>query len=325
MSRILLIVNLGGVCIKKELERKGFIVDYFNDKPNDKFICKTLGRVDFKPYRYVLTQYYKRILQRVKNYKYDIILFIRGEYVTERALKIFRKELRASKFILYMWDSVKNVKGIERKWKYFDEVYSFDRMDCQKYEAEKIKFLPLFYKDEYHCQTNYYNMVYDLAFIGTAHGDRAKIMKKIKDNFERKGKKVFVYLYSPHFAVFLFNKIFNKDYRGIKVSDISFKILPTDKVIEIYLQSKCVVDIENKLQTGLTIRTIEVMGLKRKLVTTNLDIINYDFYKKENIYIMDREKMDIDMDFIEGDFHEINQELYEKYSISGWTKSILGI
>jgi hypothetical protein len=67
------------------------------------------------------------------------------------------------------------------------------------------------------------------------------------------------------------------------------------------------------------------MGLKRKLITTNTDIINYDFYHKENIFIMDRKEMDIDLGFIEGNYHEINKEIYEKYSISGWTKNILGI
>lgn len=325
MRRILLISNSSGIYIKKELEKQGFIVDFFNDKPNEGFICKTLGRIDFIPYRYVLTTYYKRIYEKIKKYKYDIIFFIRGEYVTEAALDFFRNKMKESKFILYMWDSVKNVKGIEGKWKFFDKVYSFDRMDCQNYKKEGVIFLPLFYKDEYRSQGRSSQEIYDFSFVGTAHGDRAKIVKSLKDKFEKCGKKFYIYLYSPHPLVFCFNKIFNKDYHGIKMSDISFKMLPEKKVIKIYKQSKCIIDIENKHQTGLTIRTLEVMGLKRKLITTNADIINYDFYHKENIFIMDRKEMDIDLGFIEGNYHEINKEIYEKYSISGWTQNILGI
>lgn len=230
-----------------------------------------------------------------------------------------------SKFILYMWDSVKNVKGIEKKWNFFDKVYSFDRMDCQRYKEKGIKFLPLFYKDEYRNQGRNIQEVYDFSFIGTAHGDRAKIVKNLKEKFEKCGRRVFIHLYSPHPLVYIFNKIFNKDYRGIKMSDISFNMLPEKKVIKIYMQSKSVLDIENINQTGLTIRTLEVLGLKRKLITTNSDIINYDFFQKENIFIMDRKQSDIDIDFFEGNYHEISKEVYEKYSISGWIKNILGI
>lgn len=97
MRRILLISNSSGICIKKELEKQGCIVDFFYDKPNEGVICKTLGRIDFRPYRYVLTKYYKCIYEKVKKYRYDTIFFIRGEYVTEAALKFFH---------LYGWKCV---------------------------------------------------------------------------------------------------------------------------------------------------------------------------------------------------------------------------
>ena len=46
---------------------------------------------------------------------------------------------------------------------------------------------------------------------------------------------------------------------------------------------RCVVDVENPGQHGLTMRSIEIIGLKRKFITTNPDIVNYDFYNSNNM------------------------------------------
>ena len=53
--------------------------------------------------------------------------------------------------------------------------------------------------------------------------------------------------------------------------------------MEIFSDSRCILDAPQAGQVGLTIRTIECLGAKRKLVTTNSDIKNYDFYNENNI------------------------------------------
>ena len=95
----------------------------------------------------------------------------------------------------------------------------------------------------------------------------------------------------------------------------------TVKTIE---NSKIVFDICNKNQVGLTMRTIEALGSQRKLITTNKDIVNYDFFDKNNIYVFDLESFEIPSAFLETEYHEINENIYKKYSLSSWINTIFG-
>ena len=56
---------------------------------------------------------------------------------------------------------------------------------------------------------------------------------------------------------------------------------------EIVTNSKCVLDSAQANQNGLTIRVIEMLGAKKKIITTNEDVVNYDFYRpKMFMYII---------------------------------------
>lgn len=150
------------------------------------------------------------------------------------------------------------------------------------------------------------------------------IMKRIQEDCRKHNKKMYVFLYSPHPLVFLYNKMFNKYYKNIKMSDVTFKLLPTKETVNIYSKSKCIIDVESSTQTGLTMRTIEVLGLRKKLITTNKDIVNYDFYNENNYFILDRESLFLDYSFIDKEYIPIDKELYEKYSLENWLNIIIG-
>ena len=96
------------------------------------------------------------------------------------------------------------------------------------------------------------------------------------------------------------------------------------KNIEIEDTSKVILDIQHPAQTGLTMRTIEMIGLKKKIITTNQDIVHYDFYRPENIQVIDRKNAIIDKTFFDKEYVEISRSIYEKYSIRNWVLEILG-
>ena len=70
-------------------------------------------------------------------------------------------------------------------------------------------------------------------------------------------------------------------------------------------------------------RSIEILGLQRKLITTNKDIQNYDFYNKNNIFILDRANPVMDMDFFKAPYEKLNEKLYGKYSLENWILEVL--
>lgn len=314
--------------IIRQMEELGAQVDYMNDKPNDGFVCKTLGRFQLKTYLKVIDKYYIGKIDELKQNKYDYILVIRGEYTTTNALKYLKKSFPKARLILYMWDGLHklNTKGIENKWSYYDKVFTFDRID---YEANKdrIHFRPLYYYEEYlpeNKDSEYGKKYkYDISFIGTGHADRVRIVKQVMEQCENNHMKAFKYIYMPHPFVYLFNRLFNKNFRGVKRSEIRFKMLPFDLLYKIYGNSKCIVDVENPGQHGLTMRTIETIGLKKKFITTNEDIKNYDFYNSNNILVIDRNNPRLNMNFFKIPFEELPHEIYEKYSLRSWILEVL--
>lgn len=312
----------------KQMEALGAEVDYINDKPNDGFLCKTLGRMQIKFYQKVIDQYYFQKIDGLKNNPYDYILVIRGEYTTSGALIRLREVFPKAKIILYMWDGLhkQNTRNIEKKWKYYDSVYTFDRIDYEE-NKDKLHFLPLYYYEEYlpkeSKDPNSTNFKYDVSFIGTGHADRVKIIKEAMAQCRDKGMKTFQYIFMPHFLVFIYNKLLNKDFRNVKKSEIHFEMLPFETLYQTYADSRCVIDVENPGQHGLTMRTIELIGLKRKFITTNSDIVNYDFFNSNNIQVIDRKKPVVEMEFFNKPYEELPSEIYDKYSLKSWVLTVL--
>lgn len=322
----LLMIHNGGLQTKQLYkhicDQLGISLYQIADKPSSGVIDKTAGRLHLKIYEKVLLRYYKTEIDKSGN-GFDFILIIRGEYTPSKAIDYLRQMNPSAKIILYMWDSIRNNRGIEKKWKLFDRVYTFDRLDYLNHQTE-IGFVPLYYREEDIEDLDLsQSPLYDIAFVGTAHGDRVKIVNEIESECKKNGLKMYKYLYSPHVLVYIYNKLFNKDYRHVKKKDLSFQMIPQKKIYEIYCKSRCVLDAEIKTQTGLTMRTIDILGLKRKLITTNKDIVNYDFYNPNNICIIDRKHISLDCNFLEKTYQEIDGEIYKKYSMKSWLISLL--
>lgn len=102
-----------------------------------------------------------------------------------------------------------------------------------------------------------------------------------------------------------------------------FEKKDSSEIADIVNQSKSVLDIQHPNQTGLTMRTIEMIGMNKKLITTNASIVNYDFYNKKNILIIDRDNPQIDVSFFSTPYEKLNPEIYQKYSLSSWILDVL--
>ena len=76
------------------------------------------------------------------------------------------------------------------------------------------------------------------------------------------------------------------------------------------------------MQQGLTFRVFEAMGFRKKLITTNADIVNYDFYNANNIFVWTEDSKEIPDAFFETDYEELPEEIFKKYSLENWLKTI---
>lgn len=309
--------------IKKELEKQGYIVDYFDDRPSKNPFIKGFIKGFKSKATKLLDSYMLKIVNKTKQYHYYCVFFVANIAFEVDQIKQLRKSHPEATYILYLWDSIKNYPHNIGVLHLFDKVYSFDRDDCQKY---KMKFLPLFYCDKYKklaCKKQE-KYEYDIASICVAHPIRYPIVGKLLDYSKSKQIRLFSYMYLQSSLLFIYNKCFVKVFRDAKYSEFNYRALSEREVLKVIESSKIVFDICNKNQIGLTMRSIEALGSQRKLITTNKDIVNYDFFDKNNIHVFDLESFEIPSEFLETEYHEINENIYKKYSLSSWINTIFG-
>lgn len=307
--------------IANKMKDLGANVYLYDERSIKDSFSKALLKVSPSIFNSKSKKYYNKILDDIRNVKFDYILVIKCEMMPVSIIQAIKQQFGDAKLYLYLWDSVKNVKGLKNKLSYFDKVYSFDRMDCQKYG---FQLRPLFFADEYIKEPNpNQDYKYDISFLGTIHSDRYKIIKKIEKIAKEQGMKCYWYKFLQSKFIYYYYKVTKKEFRGTTLEDFDYKKKSGVELSRIVDESKVILDVQHPRQVGLTMRTIEMLGMNKKVITTNADIKNYDFYCKDNIFIINRNNAVINKDFVESKYVPIDEKIYEKYSLTSWVLDIL--
>lgn len=307
-----------------ELKNMGHEVDFFDDRPSCHPFVKAAVRFNRNLITPYINKYFSSIKQKIISKTYDVFLLISGQSLSlsESMIIELRNILLNTKFVLYQWDSQKNFSYIKRMHKYFDVCYSFDKCDVKNNSC--LKFLPLFYSRMYEEIGNNTakEYKYNFCFVGTAHPKKYKFISKISKELKNVYSKQFIYFFFPSRLVYLYRKLFNKDLRKAKYSEFHFRPLNSQEMKELYELSECILDSAQSGQLGLTMRVIEALGAKKKIITTNEDVKNYDFYNPENIYIY-KDKIDQNDVFFGSVYKPVSDCVYKKYSLRNWLQVIL--
>lgn len=311
-----------GEMIQKKMEELDMEVKLHNSKS----VKSAFGRALFKIVpEFIISiskNYFMKILIECRSVKLDYILVV--ERLPIWFLKRLRIEHPKAKFILYMDDSIKNLKNIEKRFYLFDRIYSFDKQDALKYE--EIIFRPLFYSDETYnlgISKKEKEYKYDICFLGTCHSDRYRIIKEFKDICRNKKLRFYSYLYLQSRFMYYYYKITDRTYRKSKKYEFNFDKKSYLETMEIQDLSRVIMDIQHIKQTGLTMRTIEMIGMRKKLITTNISIKEYDFYNPKNILVIDRNNIQLDDDFFVTGYEEIDPKVMKRYSLKEWICNVL--
>lgn len=308
--------------IKEKLEELKAKVVMYNEMSVKTTFGRALTKICPNLFYFKTNRYYKRIINSNKANKFDFILFIDCEMPSKKVLKKMKMTFPNARLCLYLWDSVKNLNRVDRKFKFFDYITTFDREDAKKYN---LILRPLFFSDEYrNSKINSKFYEYDLCFIGTIHSDRYRILKLIEKQAKDNNWKCFFYPYLQSKFVYYIYKLIKKEFRNTKISDFYFSKLSPKEITSIVNKSKVVVDIQHPDQDGLTMRTLEMIGMKKKILSTNADIINYDFYDSKYIGIIDRTNPVINSCLFSNSTFYIDEHIYENYSIQKWCVDVLG-
>jgi hypothetical protein len=309
--------------IVKAMESLGAKVDFYDERPSNTVLSKALLRINRNFVKLQIKKYYEEITQAINDKKYDYIFICQAEATPKLFLKDIKRMNPKARMVLMLWDSVANKVNTLEKLDQFDEVYSFDKKDCNQFG---FTFRPLFFDLEYeHLAKDEPTLIYDLFFVGTVHSDRYQILNKVKKQFEKNHLAVFYFLYLPSKIMYYQKKWFTSELTGAHISEFSFVGLPSDQLTTKLKQSKAVVDIQHPKQTGLTMRTIEMLGANKKMITTNSDILNYDFYHPNNICVVDRENVVVPTEFMTTSYVSVDEKVKDRYSITYFVKDVLGL
>lgn len=308
--------------IEKALELKGAIVDYRDIRPGNGFFVKVSLRLNVKLLiDQKLESHYAKILEDISGEVYDYVFFVKLEGVSEAILTSLKSSQPSATFILYLWDSLDNCPGKSDLLTFFDKAFSFDMGDVAK--SDHLSFLPLFYMPVYEeALLSSSSDHYDLCFIGTGHADRYILVKELKKLSESYGMRFFSFLYLQSRIIYFFRKLFDRSIRSANIGEFSFQALSHDEVLDVVSRSTVVVDIEHQGQAGLTMRTIEMLGCRKKIITTNASVMDYDFYDENNICVVDRKSPYFPKEFISSPYKQIDEDVYLKYSLRNWLDTI---
>ena len=193
-----------------------------------------------------------------------------------------------------------------------DKCMTFDPVDASE---NNIGFRPTFFVDDYLKVEDKYEFTIVLLFIGTLYVPRHELIKFLDDTFEKQLLKFFKYLYVPGFLKYIKEFIFHFPFYPI--NKVNFSPISLDGTIKLLNDCKGILDVNPPYQISLSTRAHEAMAARRKYITTNKHIMDYEYYNPKNVFIVDINNPIIPKEFFDTPFEPIPNEILYKYSVRG--------
>ncbi|RZJ60314.1 MAG: hypothetical protein EOO45_24585 [Flavobacterium sp.] len=298
--------------VHDELKRRYQTVDYYNTAAIKFKYKNAFQKVSAFFYKLFtgkkLKNYYKysQVINSIGGRKYDLTLVIRPDVFFDSQLETLKS--KSDRFIAYYHDSINNIKRKKDVIHFFDKVYSYEKKDVANYNLHFISNFIYFDKP-----ADGPDSTVD-GFSVMSNDYRVSTLKKLAAYFQKHNK-------TYEFFVMNDGKLLTDDL----VTFID-KRMYNNQVVEHIKKARIVVDIHKYgVQDGLTFRVFEAMGFRKKLITINKDIVNYDFYNPNNIVVIDENKeIDIPASFFDTAYEEVPAEIYNKYTVAAWLDKITG-
>ena len=227
---------------------------------------------------------------------YDTVI-MDSRRASKYAVQWIKRKYPNKRVIVWYWNQVSRVElDPEFCKKNGCEVWSFDRADCERYQMR--------FNDQYllACDKGFSDEIKtDLLYVGGWSEKREHQLKKLESEFEN--------------INFKYHLAHNKE-----------EWIPYKKYISQIKESRGILELNKAGQSGLTLRTLEALFYKKKLVTNNLDIVNEKIYIPDNIFIIGNENNKSVQEFLSEPYvmDDRYEELVSYYGFDAWVKRICG-
>jgi len=312
--------------IVAEFKRQGYETTFFDERPSDSALARAVLRFRKGFIARLIQKYYLEKWSELQNSQFDIVFVVKAEAIPRWFLENLRRVNPGARFVFYAWDALRNEKNCLGVLDCFDELFSFDSEDATTHE--NFTYLPLFYTKEFEAldaeQTSRPRR-YQLSFVGTLHTDRYGFVKRLFAG--RSGTFSFFHVQARWY--FVVAKYLTREHSAATWSDVSFHKLSRVRVAEIFRDSVAVIDIPRRGQTGLTIRTFEVLASGSVLVTTNPAISREPFFDPRRIVVLptdlDEQRTKVALAQLDAITPPAGPpDSFDRYSLKSWVQAIVG-
>lgn len=212
---------------------------------------------------------------------------------------------------LFMWNMIDAIHKNHTIFSDKKAIYSTDPGDCQTYN---LKYNSIFYPKE--CAAPYAPMFRNrLFFIGHDKNRGPQIMK-LYSLLQKSGIDC---------DIRLLTRNQNPAYLQECADILTSTPLTYTQYLEEIKHCGILLDIIQPGQKALTMRVMEAIFLSKKLITNNQDIINYDFYTPNNIFVLptalDEGFVALLQEFIQKPFIPYNEDILNQYDYNNWLKN----
>ena len=221
--------------------------------------------------------------------KYKQIILGENWYCWELS-KYIKEQNPKCKVIVFFWNKLLLQPYFDiLKDPNVDEFYIFDEEEAKKYN---LKWNSTFYSKRMSIEKN--KIKNDIVFIGRAK-DREKQIKDLEKELKKQKIKT-----------------------DFKIITDEKDIIEYSDYLEMVSKSRAILDYNAYNQSGLSLRVMESLFLKKKLITSNKNIKKCDFYNKNNIFILGEDKLSDLYKFIHSDYQEIDEKILDYYDFDNW-------
>jgi len=259
---------------------------------------------------------YLNQLKSYPNNHFDYSLVIRADFYT---IPVIKEIIRVCKYnISYHWDGMERFPEIQTRVAFFDKFYVFEEKDFDKYSK---KFVNLGLANNFYFENNKPVNSYpktDVFYIGAYVENRNEDLLNLFSSLKKLSLNVKLMLCCENQLVIKKNENIGIDF---------FKD-PIDysETLEMSKSSKAILDFRIKGSVGhkgLSLRFFEALYHENKIITDNEEILKYDFYKPENIFILGKDNNEDFERFINSKYVKVDKTIVDKHSFINWFESKL--
>ena len=218
------------------------------------------------------------------------------------------KNLPDKRIILWFWNPAQNMA----RFRYLTrriECWSYCRVDVHKYGMlyNTQFFFDCLAKEAAECPPPPADRPPKALFIGRDKGRKEKL-KMLDKQLRALG--------------------FVTDFRLVPMPRIKIlaslreKVIPYRDVIDAVKESTILIDLYTKPDAGVSLRAMEALFFRRKMITNRPLMRKEDFYDSHNIYILDHEERSLE-EFLAEPYVDIDPAIRDSYLLSNWLKRFI--